>query len=365
MSKLRVGIIGAGGIVAKLHLPELAALADQCEVALIAGRKTERLARLQEAYNIPRQTVDYADVVDDDAVDAVIIATPHTHHVSWGIAALAAGKHVLMQKPLSGENAEAAAFVEAVAASDRTVMCLPHFPDAVHSIRQRLANGDIGKVTGAYARTSHGGPEVYYREVSQIFGEPEPDELWFFDKRKAGVGALFDMGVYAVSHLIALLGSVRKVTAMVTTLDKPTDLEDTATLLLQFTSGAVATAETSWCDGARTWCLRVHGADGKFELPGANGGLVQLVPTSRTSDSSPVASAELPVPPLVGNMHEHFLACIRDGVHPPLSHAWAARHVTEVLLAGLESAATERAITLHSRAELPGRRQPLAGHPVC
>ncbi|MDQ3814274.1 MAG: Gfo/Idh/MocA family oxidoreductase, partial [Armatimonadota bacterium] len=262
MDKIRIGIIGAGGIAAKSHLPELAELQDRCEVALISGRKESRLRLLCEKFSVGGYTQNYEDVIADDRIDAVLIATPHPQHVAWGIKALEAGKHVMMQKPLCGDMAEANAFVAAVEKSDRTVMCLPHFSPRIYAVRQGIRDGVIGRVSGAHARTSHGGPEVYYVEVRNIFGETggetgdlreklqgkvtreqaveamerrkatgEPlekiladmglveshDDLWFFDSRRASVGALFDMGVYAVAHIVALLGSVQRVAAIVTT----------------------------------------------------------------------------------------------------------------------------------------------------
>ena len=75
---------------------------------------------------------------------------------------------------------EANSFVEAVENSDRTVMCLPHFGSQAYKIRQMIAEGAIGRVSGARYRTSHGGPEIYYAEIRDLFGETD-DDLWFFD----------------------------------------------------------------------------------------------------------------------------------------------------------------------------------------
>lgn len=349
MSKLRIGVIGAGGIAAKLHFPELAELKDRAEVTVIGGRNENRLNLLRERFDIPRHVTRYDDVIAAPDVDAVVIATPHPQHVSWGIAALEAGKHVYMQKPLSGDMAEADAFVAACERRpDQIVYCLPHFDDSVMSVRQQVQQGVIGKPTGMRARTSHGGPEVYYREVAAFFGEPEPTDLWFFDEAKAGVGALFDMGVYAVAHVVAVLGSIARVTAVTTTIDKPTTLEDTATLILQAESGALATAETSWCDPARTWAFSVHGNAGKISF--AWDSLPQLhKATALDRDNAPIEVSDLPLTEAVGNSHQHWLDCIARRRQPPVSNAWTARHVTEVLLAGLRSGKEGRPVEVRSR----------------
>ena len=155
------------------------------------------------------------------------------------------------------------------------------------------------------------------------------------------------MGVYAVSSLVAILGMVRRVTGRVTTFDKPTQLEDGATLLLEFESGAMATAETSWCDPARTRELSVHGTAGKLTAPGADGEALSLwTPTSYTDEGAPVSCTAQMCALISTNAHTHFVDCVRQGRQPPLSHAWAARHVCEVLLAGLTSSRQGRVVDL-------------------
>jgi predicted dehydrogenase len=354
--KLRVGLIGAGGIAAKLHLPGLLAQGDRCEVALISGRKESRLRTLQERFGVPRYTQRFEDVLADDSIDAIVVATPHPLHVRWGIEAIRAGKHVFVEKPLCADLAEADAFVEAAERTDRTVFCMPHFDDAFHTVKRQMAGGAIGKISGGRARTSHGGPEIYYREVAEFFGEPEARDLWFFDvKRAGGVGALFDMGVYAVAHMVAMLGTVRRVAGVTATFEKPTELEDTAALALHFAGGAVATAETSWCDPGRTWAFAVHGTAGKFEFGEEDGRIVarRFTPTAYDRDEAPVDVSVVDPAVKVGSAHANWLDCIEKGVQPPLSNAHAARHVTEVLLAGLEAGRSGRAVVVTSQVEPP------------
>ncbi|MDP6054443.1 MAG: Gfo/Idh/MocA family oxidoreductase [Candidatus Latescibacteria bacterium] len=346
MTPLRIGVIGAGGITALLHLPEIADCRDM-KVVLVSGRKESRLRRLCDQFDIPRWTQDYEAVIADDSVDAVVIATPHPLHVSWGIKAIESGKHVLMQKPLCGDMAEANAFVAVAEKTEKIVLCMPHFSPQVYALRERCLSGEIGKISGARCRTSHGGPEIYYAGVQDAFGEQAGEALWFFDADQASVGALFDMGVYAVANLVAILGSVEQVTGMAGTFDKPTTLEDGAVLILRMAGGALVTAETSWCDPARSWELTIHGTAGKFTMPGLDGGAAtRWTPSSYTDEHAPVVKEAVTFDHEIGHVHEHFLACIREEKQPPLSNARAAQHVTEILLAGLESSRTGRTITL-------------------
>jgi predicted dehydrogenase len=350
MADYRVGIIGAGGIAAKLHLPEMQTV-DAAEVTLIAGRRSTRLQTLSRKFDIPQWTQDYDAVIADDSLDAVIIALPHPLHVPWGLKALAAGKHVLIQKPLSTSLDEADRFVEATEAGDRCVLALPYVArPSVLAARDLVAAGDLGRISALHARHSHGGPEVYYAGIQQILEEQPDEDLWFFDADQADVGALFDMGVYSVATLVTLGGSVTRVTARCATVDKPTQLEDTAIVILDFESGALGTAETGWCDAARTSRFSVHGTGGKLTSPGHDCELTLFQPSSQTDEDAPARERTIPLNDYPQrNAHQHWVDCIRKGSQPPLSNAATARHITEILLAALKSSRENVTVDIHSR----------------
>ncbi len=352
-----VGIIGAGGIANKLHLPQLSELPD-VQVTWLSGRLEHRLKTLAQRWGVTRWTHDHQEMLKDPELDGVIIALPHPLHVAAGIDALQAGKHLLMQKPLCDSLDDANRFVAAVERSDRTVLALPHFSPSVYAAREIIKQGTIGKVSGVSGRSSHGGPEVYYAEVRDAF-EEQSDDLWFFDAKRASVGALFDMGVYACSQVVVTGGTVRRVFGRTATVDKPTELEDTATLLLEFESGALGTVETGWCDPARTAFLHVHGTRGKLTTPGhERNPLTRWEPGSYTREDIPPVPHVVDVAPFgKGDAHQHWLDCVRQGGQPPVSSAQTARHVTEVLLAGLESARSNRPVDIQSR--LPDSVSPL------
>ncbi len=353
MSNIRVGVIGAGGIAAKLHLPEMQTV-DEADVLVLSGRRESRLETLCRKFDVPGWTHSYEEVIADPEIDAVIIALPHPLHVRYGLMALDAGKHVFMQKPLSTSLDEAEQFVQAAESTSCTVLALP-FVARPHLLaaRQMIADGRLGRVSAGYARWSHGGPEVYYATIQQILEEEPEQELWFFDAQRADVGALFDMGVYPIAILVTLLGSVTHVTCRMRTVAKPTTLEDTAAVLLDFACGALGTAETGWCDGGRTSTFSVHGTDGKVVNPSRTGQLVEYRPSSLIDEDAPLIEADVDTsawPDI--NSHQHWIDCIRAGIQPPLANARTARHVTEIMLAGLQSAREGRTIEIHSRVDL-------------
>ena len=346
---IKVGILGAGGIAALSHLPEIALLEDM-QVTHICGRRESRLRLLCERFAVPRFSTNWDDLLNDDSLDAVIVALPHPHHAEAGLAVLEHGFHLFMQKPLCTTMDEANQLVAASESRPQQIAyCLPWFRPVVYEMRRQVAAGAVGKVSGALARHSHGGPEIYYAEVTDAFNEPRIEgDFWFFDADEAGAGALIDMGVYAIADLVALLGTVRQVTARLTTVAKPTALEDTATLILDFASGALGTAETGWCDPARSSFLRVHGTAGKLLQDGDS--VRHIRPGSFDREwAAPIAEQLSPPPGL--NEHEEWLDCIQTGTQPPLSNIWLARHVTEIMEAAMTSSREGRSVAIYSSAE--------------
>jgi len=343
---IRVGILGAGGIAALSHLPEIATI-EGMQVTHICGRTERRLRLLCDRFAVPRYSTDWNDLLNDEDLDAVIVALPHPLHAEAGLAVLERGLHLFMQKPLCTTMEEADQLVAASEARpEQIVYCRPSFGEVVYEIRRQIAAGTIGLVSGALARHSHGGPEVYYAEVADTFEEPRAeDDFWFFDADTAGGGALIDMGVYAIATLVALLGTVTAVTARMTTVNKATAMEDTATLILDFENGALGTAETGWCDPARSSYLRVHGTTGKLIQDGES--LQYIRPGSADREWATPIIETLPAPG-VPNQHVEWLRCIASGTQPELSNLWAARHVTEIMSAAVASNAQGRRIALQS-----------------
>ncbi|MDN4616351.1 Gfo/Idh/MocA family oxidoreductase [Leifsonia sp. F6_8S_P_1B] len=193
--RIRVGIIGAAR-VAPSALLRPAAEVDGVTVTSVASRDQARARSFARRHAIARALASYEDLLNDEEVDAVYIATPAAHHARWIMAAIAAGKHVLCEKPFTS-NATSARAVEAAALDAPGLVVMEAYHSAYHPFQQRLrdviASGDLGTVVSARAtfaiplisrkaiqwNPALGGGGLldvgYYplRQLRELFGEPE------------------------------------------------------------------------------------------------------------------------------------------------------------------------------------------------
>jgi predicted dehydrogenase len=266
MSKLKVGVIGVGHI-GKAHLRSYAAC-EQVEVVAIADVVETALQSAADEYKIPHTFTDYRDLLKLD-VDAVSVCTPPFAHRDPTVAAAQAGKHVLVEKPMCMNAAEAKEMVEACRqANVKLGVChaRSRFSAVTEMARQYVASGELG--------------EVYYARVSRFRrrGRPGLDILvnskWFLDSAKAGGGALSDIGCYEIDALLYMLGSPQPLTVSAMTfrgVGKPVeenvvyDVEEHATVFVRFDGGLTATLETAWASN-------MDGGDG-VRLFGTKGGI--------------------------------------------------------------------------------------------
>ncbi|MDO5494961.1 MAG: Gfo/Idh/MocA family oxidoreductase [bacterium] len=186
---LRWGIIGPGGIAHKFA--RNVASATACRVTAVASRERERAERFAHEHGIPAAVEGYGTLAEREDVDAVYVATPHSAHRDAALLAIAAGKHVLVEKAFTRNAAEAREVV--AAAREAGVFCmeamwtrfLPRHVVARHLVRSGLV-GDVVQIVA-----DHGQPLTHIPRLVR----PE----------LAG-GALLDLGVYPISFIVGLLG---------------------------------------------------------------------------------------------------------------------------------------------------------------
>jgi len=245
MDKLNVAIIGCGRISQVRHIPEYAANPD-ARFAGFFDLNRSRAQSLAEQYGGVAYD-SWQSVVGDSGVDAVSICTTNATHAEIAQAALAAGKNVLLEKPMATTLGECEALVDSAAHASGLLM-LDHnqrFNKAHLMARDLYLAGTIGKLVGFRTTFGHGGPETWSVD-------PGP-KTWFFDSKQTSMGAIGDLGVHKTDLLHFLTDeNVVGVMAKLATLDKtdpagrPIPVDDNAVAIYTLSNGAVGTMTASW-----------------------------------------------------------------------------------------------------------------------
>ncbi|MBF4584163.1 Gfo/Idh/MocA family oxidoreductase [Curtobacterium sp. VKM Ac-2865] len=206
---VRWGVIGTGGI-ARTFVGDCTAAGV---VFTAVGSRTQESAESFAAeYGIPRAHGSYADLVADDEVDAVYVATPHSRHAEDALLAIAAGKHVLVEKAFTITADEARAVVDAARRADVAVMeaMWTRFLPQMTMIRELIAEGRIGR------------PRLVEATHHQALPDDPTHRL---NDPALGGGAVLDLGVYPISFAIDVLGAPTAVAAAGTLSDQGVDTQ--------------------------------------------------------------------------------------------------------------------------------------------
>jgi len=329
-----VAIIGCGGIARAKHLPELRRVRELKLVAC-CDIIPERAADLARRGGASIVTKDYRDLLDCDQVDAVIVSTPHPSHGSIAVDVLGAGKHLLVQKPMTTSIRDADRLLRAAQRSDKVALALPYmYGPWLVRMKELVTRGAVGDVRMARCRIAH--------------DADHPAHVWFAQKKAAHGGVLFDMGVYAAAVLVELLGSARAVSGMFTDPTGGATVEQNAGLVLRFASGAVGMLETSWQEIGWRNQVTVYGSQGTLDWSMRN--LRLAAAPSRKGVKA--RWRPLPLPkrmPMPLNVCRHWAECILRGAKllTPISRG---RHLVEILCAGYQAVGAGRQVTIRSDA---------------
>lgn len=246
---VRWGIVGPGRIASKVvadfpHVPG-------AEVVAVASRSAERAQRFADEHGIARAHDSYRAVVDDDGVDVLYVATPHPQHRAIALAALRAGKAVLVEKAFTVTPAATREIVAVAGETGRFAMeaMWTRFQPAVVRLRELVADGAIGDVQSVQADLGAQHPT----DPSDRFYDPT-----------VGGGALFDVGVYPISFAQMVLGTPDAVAAHGVLAPSGVDVEEA--VLLSYPDGRSASLLASLrC--ATPGTARVVGTGGWIDVP--------------------------------------------------------------------------------------------------
>ncbi len=196
MEKVRIGVIGCGGIAKQKHLPSYKGLST-CELVAFCDIIEERAVFAKENYGTPECAtyVDYKELLKDKSIDAVLVLTHNAAHCEITVAALNAGKHVLCEKPMAMNYAEAKKMIDARDKSGKilTIGYQNRFrPDSMYL--KKLADADkFG--------------DIYYAEATALRRRAVPTWGVFIDEEKQGGGPLIDIGTHALDLTLFVMNN--------------------------------------------------------------------------------------------------------------------------------------------------------------
>lgn len=366
---LRIGVVGVGNIATNPtvgYIPNMLKQPDMFQVVALTDILPERAKDAALRYGIAQAFASVDEMLAHADIDAVINLTNIPAHAATSLKILESGRHCVSEKPLATTLADADALVAAAERNGVCFVCAPVVAilPAHVEVRRLLDAGTIGKVAFAKVRSSHGGP------ASWAF---PTDPTWFY---QLGAGPLFDMGVYGIHTITALLGPAKRVVSF-SGITEPTrtvsggpakgkvfevTADDNTLLMLDFGESTFAFVDGTYnVNAVKSPQIEIFGRAGTINLadyaaiaagaphfevyrnealPGTGGWI--------SPNLSAVRQAEVRFNTYHNVcMVEHLAECLRDGRKPTLS-AEHARHTLEIMLKALESARTGQAIPLET-----------------
>lgn len=283
--KVRVGIVGCGGIANGKHLPSLSLL-SQVQIVGFCDIIEERAAKAAKEYGEKKAAVvtDYRKLLDDKTIDVIHVCTPNDSHAEIAIAAMEAGKHVMSEKPMAKTAADARRMVEAAKRTKRklTVGYQSRYRSDSQYLHRYCREGGLG--------------DIYYAKAHAIRRRAVPTWGVFLDEQKQGGGPLIDIGTHALDLTLWMMDNYKPKLVVGSAYKKlsqrenaanawgPWDpkkftVEDSAFGFITMQDGATITLEASWAlntlqvDEAKcTLCGTEGGADmiGGLRINGEN-----------------------------------------------------------------------------------------------
>jgi predicted dehydrogenase len=338
-----VGIIGSG-FVADLHAAAFRRV-NGAQVVAAASPHRGRCEEFAKKYSIPRVFDDYRKMLELKEVDLVSLALPNDFHAEACVAAARAKKHVVIEKPLCMNLAEADRMIAAGKEAGVHLFYAEEICFAPKYVRakQLVDSGALGKVYLVKQAEKHSGPH----------------SPWFWDVERSGGGVTFDMGCHAIEFFRWMLDKprARSVYAHMNThvhQDK-TRGDDDALIILEFEGGAVGLAEESWAKfGGMDDRAEVYGSKGVTYMDLLRGnslltysevGYDYAVEKAGTTRGWSFTMYEEMWNYGFPQEMQHFVDCIRTGAKP-METAEDGRAVLEIIFAAYQSAGTGRRVDL-------------------
>ncbi len=344
MQKTKVALLGAG-FISDIHVESYQRFVPEAEIVAVYTRDPAKAAAFAAKHHIPQSFDSIDRLLAESGAEVIDICLPNFLHAEATLKAAAAGKHIIIEKPLAVTLEEADAMIAACEQAGVKLMYAEELCFAPKYERARLLvnEGAVGK--------------VYMLKQSEKHSGPHSD--WFYDVNQAGGGVLMDMGCHAFGWFFWMLKNekVKAVSASMATVlhQGRTPGEDNSVVIVEFENGVTAVAENSWArHGGMDDRCEIYGTDGVIyaDLFMGNASLAY----SRTGYGYAMEKADsttgwsFPVFEEAFNQgypHElkHFIECVREN-KAPLTDGKLGRDVLEVIYAAYASAGEGRKISL-------------------
>ena len=248
-------VIGIGDITTKRVLPAILAEPRSSLVGIVT-----RDSRKAESYDV-RAWNNLEDALAQSAADAVYIATPVFLHAPQSILSLRAGEHVLCEKPMAMNYAEACSMEQAGRESGRvfSIAYYRRLYPKVNRAKDLIDAGVIGRPVFAEA-TSH-----------DWFHPADSHRRWLADPKSAGGGPLFDVASHRIDLMNYLFGVPQRVSGHLSTLVQSLPVEDNASVLIDYENGVRAFVDVRWHSRIARDEFRIRGTHGEIDLSPLNG----------------------------------------------------------------------------------------------
>lgn len=344
MKRTKVAILGAG-FITDIHVESYHRFIPEAEVVAVYARNAEKAKAFAEKHHIAAWYDDLDDIINNSGCEVVDICLPNFLHAQATLKAAAAGKHIIIEKPLAVTIEEADEMITACEKAGVKLMYAEElcFAPKYERVRQ-LAN------EGAYG-------DIYMLKQSEKHSGPHSD--WFYDINLAGGGVLMDMGCHAFGWFRWMLKNA-KVKSVFATMDTVfhkgrTKGEDNSVVVVEFENGVIGIAENSWA--------KHGGMDDRSELYGTGGVAYadlfmgnSAVSYSRNGYGYAMEKADTTVGWSFtvfeevfnqGYPHElkHFIECVQQDKEP-LVTGKDGRAVLEIIYAAYASAGQGKKISL-------------------
>ena len=340
---IKVGIIGCGKIAQVRHIPEYAAN-PHVEVYGFYDINLARAEELAVKYG-GKAFASYEELLADPAIEAVSVCAANHVHAEITVAALKAGKHVLCEKPMAVTLEECEAMVAAAKESGKYLMIGQNqrLAKAHAKAKELIEQGAIGKVLTFRTIFGHGGPETWSIDPGS--------NVWFFDKTKAAMGAMADLGIHKTDMIQFVLGSkIVKTQAVLTTLDKKDatgnliGVDDNAICIYQMENGVIGTMTASWTYyAAEDNTTVIYGTKGELRLYDDPKYSVQQINADGTRIDYQIDQIQTNDNQTASGVIDLFVDCLVEKKAPEISGE-KVLHAMKAVFASIESSAKGCAI---------------------